>query len=104
MIKIDVTHGKDKTTIKINGHAGYSDHGKDIVCAGASALFFTLGERLLDLDKAIEVKGESGNATIIAKTDKGKILESVETILTGYRMLAEEYGDYVSIEEREEPT
>lgn len=104
MIKIDVTHGKDKTTIKINGHAGYSEYGKDIVCAGVSTLFLTLAEWLMEKDKALEYRGDSGNAIIVAKTDKGKILEPVETILTGYRMLAEEYKDYVVIEEREDLT
>lgn len=104
MIKINVTHEKEKTVIKIDGHAGYSDKGKDIVCAGVSTLFCTLAEYLMENDKALEYKGSSGNALITAKTEDGKILDSVETILTGYRMLAEEYGDYVTIEEREEPT
>jgi len=104
MIKINVIYSKEKTTIEIDGHAGYSDKGKDIVCAGVSSLYFTLGSRLLDLDKAIEVNGTEGHAIIVAKTEKGKILESVETILTGFRMLADDYSDYVILEEREEPT
>ena len=37
---IEITHANGNITI--TGHAGYAEHGKDIVCSGVSALVQTL--------------------------------------------------------------
>lgn len=42
MIRVDYTVGDLGHELTITGHAGYSDHGNDIVCAGVSAIVFTL--------------------------------------------------------------
>jgi uncharacterized protein YsxB (DUF464 family) len=38
LIKVQVTVKNGETHISITGHAGYAEHGKDIVCAGVSAV------------------------------------------------------------------
>ena len=38
MIQILITHGDDRIEVSIKGHAGYNLDGKDVVCAGISAL------------------------------------------------------------------
>ena len=40
--------------IKITGHAGYDDYGKDIVCAAVSATVITTINGILALSKTIE--------------------------------------------------
>jgi uncharacterized protein YsxB (DUF464 family) len=42
MIKISIYQNEEAviTGFKLSGHAGYADHGQDIVCAAVSALVF----------------------------------------------------------------
>lgn len=43
MINIKITRNPEtpEITISVKGHAGYADHGDDIVCAGVSTLMNT---------------------------------------------------------------
>jgi uncharacterized protein YsxB (DUF464 family) len=50
MIKIMIIDdGKNNRAISLTGHAGYAEHGKDIVCAAVSTIFqlCTMGLRKL---------------------------------------------------------
>ena len=52
--------------LKISGHAGYDNEGRDIVCAAVSAIFYTLLGALLNYsDKGLSYKDESGEAEVI---------------------------------------
>lgn len=42
MIKATYTADGNKHTLQICGHANYAEHGKDIVCAGVSAIIQAL--------------------------------------------------------------
>lgn len=72
MIKISFTHEGNKLSLRLEGHADYAEEGKDIVCASASILAYTVAQRILELE-AYEilsvpptVKMESGDAVIEA--------------------------------------
>lgn len=39
MIRIQHSHHGDERTLTITGHANYAPKGKDIVCAGVSAIY-----------------------------------------------------------------
>ena len=86
--------------LAVDGHAGYAEQGKDIVCAAASTLFYTLA-RELDY-RHIEftmTEGAATGAEIVAYPPDGFTLDTdvvFETICTGYRMLAEEYPEHVT--------
>ena len=41
MIKINVSAESGQMTIEVKGHAMYGAHGRDIVCAGVSAILQT---------------------------------------------------------------
>ena len=41
MIKINVSAESGRMTIEVEGHAMYDAHGRDIVCAGVSAILQT---------------------------------------------------------------
>ena len=47
MIKIDIK----KDLIKITGHAGYADAGKDIVCASVSSIVYTSVNGIMNIDQ-----------------------------------------------------
>lgn len=89
------------------GHAGYGPKGADIVCASLSILCATLAYsaglaqeagKLLDLQVAME----EGKAEVIAVPSskwENDIAREFQTILNGYRLLADNYPDYVHLDE-----
>ena len=86
--------------LAVDGHAGFAAVGTDIVCAAASALFYTLA-RELDYRHIEFTMTESAatGAEIVAYPPDGFTLDTdvvFETICTGYRMLAEEYPEHVT--------
>ena len=66
-----------KDGIKIHGHAGYAEAGKDIVCAGVTALTQTLIRSIQGLTKdEIEYEVSPGRADIHYRclSEAGKLL------------------------------
>ena len=87
-----------KDGIEISGHAGYAETGKDIVCAGVTALTQTLIRSLEHLTRdEIEYKISSGRADIHYRnlSEEGKLL--VDSFFIGIRQIADEFPDYVRI-------
>ena len=73
--------------IEISGHAGYAEPGKDIVCAGVTALTQTLIQSIENLtEDEIEYRNLS---------EKSKTL--VDSFFVGIRLIADEFPDYVAI-------
>ena len=94
MIIINHSHGK----ISIKGHAGYAEHGKDIVCAAISALLqtFAMAVDELTADK-LNTKMTAGNAVITYGnlTEQSQLLLS--SFLLGCEAIAETYPDFVQV-------
>lgn len=90
MIKIQVT----EMGIRMNGHAGHFQNGRDIVCAAVSALTCNLINSLQDLAGEELVKNEcnSGHAEIQWEklSEKGKLL--VDSWLLGISAINQNYG------------
>lgn len=100
---INITYNPKQMMIKAEGHAGYAEYGKDIVCAGVSSLMQTLRPALLERgirntmhmitngENRIEVKAypecEQRYPCIVV----------FETVLAGLKEIARAYPDYVSI-------
>jgi uncharacterized protein YsxB (DUF464 family) len=84
LIKINVTE-KNTGVLKISlsGHAGLNERGKDIVCAGVSALFFALVKT-----DGVEVCEKNGAYIITVPPEKRLCGEMA---INGWRMIAEEY-------------
>ena len=56
MISVNVTFiGKDIETLKVSGHANFANYGKDIVCAGVSAVVTGGINALEDEIKNVEI-------------------------------------------------
>lgn len=88
-----------KDEIEINGHANYAETGKDIVCAGVTALTQTLIRSLEHLTRdEIEYEISSGRADIHCGdlSEEGKLL--VDSFFIGICQIADEFPDYVRIE------
>ena len=93
MIKITVTK-KNTGVLKISlsGHAGLNERGKDIVCAGVSALFFALG-------KAAGVKVYEEKGAYVVRVPP-EMRACGEMAISGWMMIAEEYPENVECEMR----
>ena len=94
---IEVTVRKDRITV--SGHAGYAEAGKDIVCAGVTALTQSLVSSLIELTaNDIEHEISPGRADIPYRnlSEAGKLL--VDSFFIGICQIADEFPDYVRIE------
>ena len=99
MIKISITREKEViTNININGHAGYDDYGKDIVCASVSSMGITTINGLLRLDdNSIKYEEKDGYINI----DVLKHNETIDILILNLVSLLEElqnqYKDNIMI-------
>lgn len=97
----------EKCRLIINGHANSNMPGKDLVCCAASTLAETLSrylnERMKEgaLDTLVD-KVKPGSVYISAKpesTSEKQIRAVYDMIKTGYKAIAEEYPQYITIKE-----
>lgn len=92
---------------EVTGHTGYAEEGSDIVCSAVSALTQTavLGlTEVLKLPVALEIK----EARIYCMLERGLKEQSrreagiiLETLRVGLRSIAETYGTYLKLREKE---
>lgn len=88
-----------KDGIEIHGHAGYAETGKDIVCAGMTALTQTLIRSMQGLTKdKIEYEVSPGRADMHYGnlSEEGRLL--VDSFFIGVCLIADEFPEYVRIE------
>lgn len=107
MIKINLHYNNqgDLWRFVLDGHAGYADHGQDIVCAAVSMIVintinsidsFTDEPLLLDQDDTggyidcafshIKVNKGSKEATLLLKS-----------MVLGLKSIKEQYGEYIQV-------
>lgn len=95
-----ITYNVAEFSLLLNGHAGYAPAGQDIVCAGISALIQTVPQSLrsrgiryfLDLG---EPEGHVSIKAFPAVEQRYPCMVIFETIAEGFKLLAENYPDYV---------
>ena len=95
MIAVSVRKGR----ITVSGHAGFAEAGKDIVCAGVTALIQTLIKSVSDLtEDKIEYEISPGRADIHYgdPSEEGKLL--VDSFFIGACLIADEFPEYVRVE------
>lgn len=94
---IEVSVRKDGITVA--GHADFAEAGKDIVCAGVTALVQTLVKSADDLtEDKIEYEISPGRADIHygCLSEAGKLL--VDAFFIGICMIADEFPEHVRVE------
>lgn len=102
MIEVKVCPKKHK--IEMTGHAEHDEPGKDVVCAAASMLFYTLAETVSSYpDKVFERTPylDSGDKNVVICTPKKEWQSCFDviyqTILNGLNLLEQHYPDNVKI-------
>lgn len=100
MIRAKYTAEKNKHTLAVLGHAGYGEYGKDIVCAGVSALVLALVgwiENNHCKTECISIDDRGGEVLIACNGD-----EQTDAVfnmaLIGLEQIASSYPDHVQID------
>ena len=84
--------------IEISGHAGYAEYGKDIVCAGVTALTQTLIQSIENLtDDKIEYRISPGKVEVEYGNLSEKSKTLVDSFFIGICLIAEEFPEYVKV-------
>ena len=101
---IKILRDKSAIEIRVNGHAGFRELGKDPVCAGASVLAVTAAqcaETLHDngwLQKKPVVNVRDGNVRVVMKP-KPEYFNAAQLVAgvigTGFQLLREAYPEHV---------
>lgn len=95
----------DRLLITIEGHSSYAEQGRDIVCAGVSALTYTLVNCMLDeeadgrvkLIRSIVRNGYVHLEVEYFDFSKERIKGIFDACVTGLLMLEESYPEYVAL-------
>lgn len=103
MISIKIVRNDQGQVVSCHaeGHAGYDEHGYDIVCAAVSVLTATT---MLGLTKQVEQAGEYSNSSgqcdmvLLEPIEQGG-QDILETMVLGLREIASQYSDFVKIDE-----
>lgn len=107
MIKIKIIKKKQEiNSIKISGHAQSDEYGKDLVCAGVSAIAVGVCNTIAQkgyLDKKMcFIKMKNGNISIdIVKSDQ-TLQVILETLVISLETIKDSYGQYIQIINEEE--
>ncbi len=101
MVLIEVTGNKGEfESLKITGHAGYEDSGKDIVCAAISAIAQG-GINALEAPSGYRIRLGKGDYLLEAKnkaTPHDQIV--IETMIAQIESVAVSYPEYARLERK----
>ena len=101
MISVTFTESGDKLSLRVEGHAGYAEAGKDIVCAAASILAYTLASIVDSLEAESMIDLTSGDTVISCEaTSKSDLMIAKAAFMfavRGYALLEHNYPQYVRL-------
>ena len=98
----------EELSLSVSGHAGGDVAGKDIICAGISALTYALLNQLLDAEArgrtrlvwgVDEKSGDIHMTAIPFAGTRAEITAYYRVIMTGLKALAENYPRHIKIGE-----
>ena len=98
MISVNVSFiGSDLQKLTVSGHANYDQYGKDIVCAGVSAVV-TGGINALESELAnIKIVNEDNKLGVVVVNNNEKIQTILKTILIQLETIEASYKKYIKI-------
>lgn len=110
MVRVEFSRCGGTYVLRMTGHAGQADVGRDIVCAAASILCYTAAQTALDLHERgmlrkkprVDVSKGDATVTLCPRQDAAvEVLAALRTVETGFALLAHHYPEYVTF--RREP-
>ena len=98
MISVNVTFiGKEVKSLTVSGHANYDKYGKDIVCAGVSAVVTGGINALEDQVNNIEIINEDNKLGVKVINSNEYIQIVLNTILIQLETIEKSYKKYIKI-------
>ena len=106
MLKVTIATEGKKLSLRLEGHAGYAEVGKDIVCASASILAYTVAQ-IVDikahggcLKEPAVIRLKSGDTEVACVPKDGAydaLWDAYDFARLGYFLLAHNYPQYVEL-------
>jgi uncharacterized protein YsxB (DUF464 family) len=93
MITAQVT----STGFSIKGHAGYAPEGRDIICAGVSAIAQTAILGLQHFDVNMHVEADKGLLTCNVQSDMPEARTILQVLKLGLDAIADGYPEHVAV-------
>ena len=101
---IEVIYHREHNRVTITGHAHSDEYGKDLVCAGVSALALTLGANVSNMASkdyvtACTIRLDPGDAEISCNPRtryKASVKQVLRSVCVGFEILASKYPEYIS--------
>ena len=103
MIKIQINKTNNKySSLLVSGHSNYDEHGKDIVCAGVSAIVTGgLNALIIENKKKISYRVNDGYVNVdVLDIDDDKLQIIMDVIVVQLKTIEESYKKYVKISEK----
>ena len=98
MISVNVTFiGKEVKSLTVSGHANYDKYGKDIVCAGVSAVVTGGINALEEQVNNIEIINEDNKLGVKVINSNEYIQIVLNTILIQLETIERSYKKYIKI-------
>ena len=95
---VRISTNEKNMAVKAQGHSGYRPKGQDIVCSAVSILLYSYAAELLRLGAKPDIRDDGDVFEIRPGTGKG-CRPAYDTVITGLRLLADEYPQHVCIKE-----
>ena len=94
MIQVTITKSDNQLTAVFHGHAGHDKVGKDIVCAGVSALFYAL---VLGINKIAPKTVTMSDTTITISNITNETKGAMMAIFEGLKAIEHDYPECLKI-------
>jgi len=87
------------TSLKVSGHAGYDDKGKDIVCAGVSSIVIGGFNALAKKSTKVKFLVNDNVSEVKIKDESSEVQVVLETMIIQLKTIHESYSNYIEIKE-----
>lgn len=94
---IKVVYNKDFKNLKITGHAGYADKGKDIVCASASSIILSSINLAIEFNSEVKYTDDLNKIEIINNTNDENVQKVFSNMILSLEELERQYPDNIKI-------
>ena len=98
---IKVVYNDNFKNLRITGHAGYADKGKDIVCASASSIILSSINLALEFNKDVKYTDDLNKIEIINNTNDENVTKVFSNMITCLEDLEKQYPDNIKISKGE---
>ena len=98
---IKVVYNKDFKNLKITGHAGYADKGKDIVCASASSIILSSINLAIEFNSEVKYTDDLNKIEIINNTNDENVQKVFSNMILSLEELERQYPDNIKISKGE---